>query len=89
MEIVRPRTLSPVDLQKRAGREGWGGISGESSAGGLTGFNYWDGVDNCTSSLRKLDKVNLPNLDRTQGREAVNPRDVADRCFCFEPCACD
>jgi hypothetical protein len=81
MEIVRPRPRSPVDMRNRIGREGWGGISDDSAAGGLTSFNYWDGVEKATSSLRNLDKQNLPSLDRTQGREAVDPRDISNRCF--------
>jgi hypothetical protein len=72
---VRPRIFSPVNMYRNLGRgEGNDGI--ETAAGALTGINYWDGVHRHTSSLTKLENSLLPDLGRTQGREAYDPRDV-------------
>jgi len=79
MQTIRPRTLSPVNMALRPGREAWGGQSNGAASGGLTGLTYWDGISENTSSLAELRKSHMPDLNMTQGREAYNPRDTADR----------
>lgn len=79
MQKIRPRTQSPVDMYRRPGREAWGGSNGTPASGALTGLSYWDGIHENTSSVSKLSKSRMPDLNLTQGREAYNPRDTADR----------
>jgi hypothetical protein len=84
MGTIRPRVLSPVnmttDLDREAGatRAPLEGPE-HKDASHLSGAIYWDGVSALTSSIRQLDNKRMPCLDRTQGREAFNPRDQAYR----------
>lgn len=78
-EIIKPRSRQPVDMRRRPGRESWPRMEQSTAAGGLTGLTYWEGVEQLTSSTSQLKKKALPNLALTQGREARNPLDAADR----------
>jgi hypothetical protein len=79
VESVKPRSRTPVDMQRRPGREAWPRMDHSTTAGGLTGMIYWDGVNKLTSGLSQYKNKALPNLNLTQGREAYNPLDAGDR----------
>ncbi len=68
--IVRPRSLSPVNMDKGLGRPPWPAQAApESAAGGLHGLDYWSGLGPCTEALADGRTRKLVDMAHMTGRK--------------------